>query len=83
MADKKNEQVEILKDALEQLELLVNLSALRVASEKSITEASRQLKMAGLDNQTIANVLNTTPETVRAVTSNLRVKRLRLGKRRR
>lgn len=73
---------EILEEILDRLDLLVSLTALRVASEKSITEAARQLKMAGLDNQTIASVLNTTPATIRVVTSNLRVKRLKLGSRR-
>lgn len=79
MARKKVEQADILVEILEKLELLVNLAALQIASEKSITEGARQLKMAGLDNQTIAEVLNTSVATVRAVTSNLRVRRLRLG----
>ena len=74
--------VELLKDILDKLELLVNLTALQVASEKSITEGARQLKMAGLDNQTIAGVLNTSVATIRVVTSNLRIKRLKLGSRR-
>jgi DNA-binding NarL/FixJ family response regulator len=74
--------IEVLEEILDKLELLVNLTALQVASEKSITEAARQLKMAGLDNQTIASVLNTSPATIRVVTSNLRIKRLKLGGRR-
>jgi DNA-binding NarL/FixJ family response regulator len=75
----KSDQTVLLEEILDKLELLVNLIALQVASEKSITEAARQLKMAGLDNQTIAEVLNTSPATVRVVTSNLRVKRLKIG----
>jgi len=71
--------IELLRDIQDTLELLVNLTALQVASEKSVTEGARQLKMAGLDNQTIASVLNTSVATVRVVTSNLRIKRLKLG----
>jgi hypothetical protein len=78
MPRQRHEEPRILEDILDQLELLVNLIALQVASEKSITEGARQLKMAGLDNQTIATVLNTSPGTIRAVTANLRIKRLQL-----
>ena len=81
MPRKKIEQIDILENILDKIELLVNLTALQVASEKSITEGARQLKMAGLDNQTIASVLNTSVATVRVVTSNLRVKRLKIGSR--
>ena len=81
MPRKKIEQIDILENILDKIELLVNLTALQVASEKSITEGARQLKMAGLDNQTIASVLNTSVATVRVVTSNLRVKRLKIGRR--
>jgi len=79
---RNDDNTEILEEILDRLDLLVNLTALQVASEKSITEAARQLKMAGLDNQTIASVLNTTAATIRVVTSNLRVKRLKLSGRR-
>lgn len=74
MPKKERSQDEILEDIEENLELLVNLVALLVSSEKSITEGARSLKMAGLDNHTIAAVLNTTDATVRALTANLRVK---------
>lgn len=82
MPQRNDDNTEILEEILDRLDLLVNLTALQVASEKSITEAARQLKMAGLDNQTIASVLNTTVATIRVVTSNLRVKRLKLSGRR-
>jgi hypothetical protein len=78
VAQKKRDDTELLGEISNKLGLLANLIALQVASEKSITEGARQLKMAGLDNQTIADVLNTSAATVRAVTSNLRVKRLKL-----
>jgi hypothetical protein len=57
---------------LERLDLILRVLALQVASDKSITEGARLLKIAGLDNQTIADVLNTTPQTIRVVTANLR-----------
>jgi uncharacterized spore protein YtfJ len=57
---------------LEKLDQILRVLALQVASDKSITEGARLLKIAGLDNQTIADVLNTTPQTIRAVTANLR-----------
>jgi transcriptional regulator of heat shock response len=65
---------ELLEDILERLELLVNLTGMLVTSERSTTEAARALKMAGLDNQSIAAVLNTTEGSVRTLTANLRVK---------
>ena len=57
---------------LERLDQILRVLALQVASDKSITEGARLLKIAGLDNQTIADVLNTTPQTIRVVTANLR-----------
>jgi hypothetical protein len=71
---KKKSHEEVLEDIRDTLELLVNLVALLITSEKSVTEGARSLKMAGLDNQTIAAVLNTTPATIRVLTANLRVK---------
>lgn len=79
MRAKKRSSDEVLEQISETLELLVNLTALLVASEKSITEGARTLKMAGLDNHTIAGILNTSPATVRALTANLRVKMGRRG----
>ncbi len=67
----------LLEKVAEKLDLTVNLLAFLVAGEKSITEAARALNMAGLDNHTIATVLNTTDGTIRTVTSNLRT---RLGR---
>jgi hypothetical protein len=61
-------------EILDRLDLIINLLAFQVASEKSITEGARILKMAGLDNRTIASVLNTTDATVRTLTAYLRSK---------
>jgi DNA-binding NarL/FixJ family response regulator len=70
---------DVLGNILERLDLIINLLALQVASDKSITEGARILKMAGLDNRSIANILNTSDGTIRVVTANLRSK---MGRRR-
>ena len=51
---------------------ILNVQAIQAASDKSVTEGARLLKLAGLDNQTFAEVLNTSPGTVRTLTANLR-----------
>jgi hypothetical protein len=53
------------------LEQLVRVQALQVAQNRSVTEGARLLKQVGLDNQTIALVMNTSPAVIRTVTSNL------------
>lgn len=58
---------------VELLTQLLRVQAIQAASNKSITEGARLLKLAGLDNQTIAEVLNTSPATVRTLTANLRM----------
>ena len=64
--DKQDEIVDLLRQILK-------VSALQIALEsKSVTDGARALKLAGLDNQTIAEVLNTSPGTVRSLTANLR-----------
>ncbi len=62
MASQESEVVSLLTQILRVL-------ALQVSSGTSVTEGARALKLAGLDNQTIADVLNTTPATVRTLTS--------------
>jgi len=66
-----------LAEIAERLNQILRVLSLQVASERSITEGARALKIAGLDNQTIAEVLNTTVGTVRTLTSNLRMRRER------
>jgi DNA-binding NarL/FixJ family response regulator len=80
MPQKARTESEVLEEVLERLDLLVNLTAMMVASERSTTESARALKMAGLDNQTIASVLNTTEGTVRTLTANLRARMGRGGR---
>ncbi len=60
------------KKILELLSQMLRVQAIQAASDKSVTEGARLLKLAGLDNQTIADVLNTSPGTVRTLTANLR-----------
>jgi len=67
MAGTSNDKV------VELLTQLLRVQAIQAASNKSITEGARLLKLAGLDNQTIAEVLNTSPATVRTLTANLRI----------
>jgi DNA-binding CsgD family transcriptional regulator len=57
---------------VELLTQILRVQAIQAASNKSVTEGARLLKLAGLDNQTIAEVLNTSPGTVRTLTANLR-----------
>jgi DNA-binding NarL/FixJ family response regulator len=68
---------ELLAEIAERLGQILRVLSLQVASERSVTEGARALKLAGLDNQTIAEVLNTSAATVRTLTSNLRVRRQR------
>jgi len=67
--------VKLLKELNEKLDVLIKVTGIQVGEDKSTTERARLLKMAGLDNQTIADVLNTSVATVRTLTTNLRVRR--------
>jgi len=57
---------------LERLDQILRVMALQVGADKSITERARLLKSAGMDNRTIAEVLNTSDATIRTLLSNLR-----------
>ncbi len=59
---------------IEKLDQILRVLSLQVGTDKSLTERARLLKLAGLENQSIADVLNTSVETVRTLTSNLRTK---------
>lgn len=56
------------------LEQILKVQAIHATSSMSVTDGARALKLAGMDNQSIAEVLNTTPATVRTLTANLRTK---------
>ena len=57
---------------IEKLDMILRVISIQVGADKSTTERARLLKMAGVDNQTIADVLNTTRNTVSVMTANLR-----------
>jgi DNA-binding CsgD family transcriptional regulator len=56
------------------LSQILRVQSIQAASDKSVTDGARLLKLAGLDNQTIADVLNTSVATVRTLTANLRTR---------
>lgn len=59
---------------LEKLDQILRVLSIQAGADKSLTERARLLKLAGLENQAIADVLNTSVETIRTLTSNLRSK---------
>lgn len=62
----------LLRDLNDKLDTLIKVVSIQVGVDKSTTERARLLKMAGVDNQTIADVLNTSVAVIRTLTSNLR-----------
>lgn len=71
------------QEVAELLEKILRVLSLQVGADKGITERARLLKLAGLDNLTIAEVLNTTPATIRTLTSGLRTRGPKKFKKRR
>lgn len=67
-------QEKLLAELNKKLDILIKVVGIQVGAERSTTERARLLKMAGMDNQTIAEVLNTSVAVVRTLTSNLRRK---------
>lgn len=59
---------------LEKLDQILRVISIQVGTDKSITERARLLKMAGLDNQSISDVLNIPITSVYTLTSNLKTK---------
>ena len=74
MPKSKDEQI------VEKLDQILRVISIQVGADKSLTERARLLKLAGLENQVIADILNTSVETVRTLTSNLRVSRIKKGR---
>jgi hypothetical protein len=69
----QTDRVEVLLEKLnDKIETLIRVVGIQVGADKSTTERARLLKMAGVDNQTIADILNTSPGTIRTLTANLR-----------
>jgi hypothetical protein len=65
----------LLLELNDKIDVLIKVTGIQVGQDKSVTERARLLKMAGMDNQTIADVLNTSVAAVRTYTTNLRVRR--------
>ena len=62
---------------IELLTQILKVEAIQAASNKSVTEGARLLKLAGLDNQTIAEVLNTSDrKSTRLNSSHSRASRM-------
>ena len=74
MPHAENDQ-SLLRELIEKIDVLTKVVAVQVAADKSMTERARLLKMAGVDNQSIADILNTSPNTIRVLTANLRGRR--------
>lgn len=65
----------LLAELNEKLDVLIKVVSIQVAADKTVTERARLLKMAGVDNHTISQVLNTSPDAVRSFTKHLRKKK--------
>ena len=59
---------------LQRLEQILRVLSIQVAADRSLTERAKLLKMAGLENQVIADVLNISVPSVRTLTSKFRDK---------
>lgn len=57
----KNGQIE------EKLDVIIRILALQVGADKSLTERVGLLKLAGIDNKTIAKILKTEDTIVRSL----------------
>lgn len=57
---------------LDRLDKVLRILALQVAADKNATDAAWALRLAGLDYQTIAEILGTNAHTVRALVSRVR-----------
>lgn len=59
-------------EILDRLDKVLRILALQVAADKNATDAAWALRLAGLDYQTIAEILGTKASTVRALVSKVR-----------
>jgi len=57
--DRTEELLAHLNTKIDLLTNVVAFFAIEMSGDRSTTERARLLKMAGMDNQTIANILNT------------------------
>ncbi len=54
---------------IEKLDQILKVLSIQVGADKSVTERAWLLKIAGVDNLTIAKVLNTDVKTIRTLIS--------------
>lgn len=66
----------LLEELIEKIDILTKVVGINVVADKSTTERARILKLAGMDNQSIAKILNTSQGTIRTLTSNLLKRRM-------
>jgi DNA-binding CsgD family transcriptional regulator len=59
-------------DTSDQLDMLIRLAALQLIGDKTGSDAIMVLGRAGLDNELIAEIVGTTPATVRSALSRMR-----------
>lgn len=64
----------VTQDLSSKMDVLIRLTAFQVLGDKTGAEAIRLLGRAGLDNDLIAEIVGTTPATVRAALSRVRRK---------
>lgn len=57
------------KEILQKLDQILRVLILQVGADRSVTERAWLLKLADIDNKTIAEVLNTDPATIRTLLS--------------
>jgi DNA-binding NarL/FixJ family response regulator len=60
---------------LERLDQILKVLAIQLGNDKSAGERVHLLRTAGLDNKTIAEILETSAETVRALASQYKTRR--------
>lgn len=75
MSQQRDSTEYLLRELIQKIEILTKVMSTEVAADKSTTERARILKLAGVDNQSIADILNTSPATIRTLTTNLRKRR--------
>jgi hypothetical protein len=66
MAKSKEDEI------IEKLDLILKVLAIQVGGDKNTGERVHLLRVAGLDNNTIAEVLETSPNVVRALASQFK-----------
>jgi len=55
---------------VEKLDQILKVLSIQAGSDMGLTERARLLKLAGLDNQAIADVLNVSVGTIKVLTSS-------------